>query len=478
MKWNEFYEKEMAALGEDLIVEAMECNKVTVELKAHYVESRPNIFKNIMTAAACILLAVAMTVSFVLMRRSITPGGQPTTDTETETNEPETTDREPEPDTDTTASEDTEMPVEELPVPEDGEQLVFLCVEKRRTDSNENWKYEYDESGNLVGVVSKYDDKRYVYEMEYNDESELEAVYKNSAQEGTVQKITFSGGKVTACESYYCGELEERIVYDYDANENLISITRESGNGESIVECYEYDDNGNLVRKTKTQGDDEYLCVDEYTYNSIGLMIRQDNYNRDYLEGFYEYEYDDNGNLSRTLSYRPAWEEVDGEMIESYVIVDEWLSYYDENGREIESKSFYKGEFDTHTKYEYDEWGNRTREIEFLESGEIKRELTYKCEADAQGRLTKVKLGSYPGGFFECDEYVFEYDDNGNVVKETLGSIVVTYEYSAVCVPEEMAEKAQKTTEMLDGWMGYIHPDELILYKDIDRTLNPDKYTD
>lgn len=90
MKWNEFYEKEMAALGEDLIVEAMECNKVTVELKAHYVESRPNIFKNIMTAAACILLAVAMTVSFVLMRRSITPGGQPTTDTETETNEPET----------------------------------------------------------------------------------------------------------------------------------------------------------------------------------------------------------------------------------------------------------------------------------------------------------------------------------------------------------------------------------------------------
>lgn len=86
MKLSEFFEKEMAALGDEFIVEAMECNKETVGLTAYYVEERPNVFKNIMTAAACILLALAMTVSFVLMRRSITPGGQPTTGTETETN--------------------------------------------------------------------------------------------------------------------------------------------------------------------------------------------------------------------------------------------------------------------------------------------------------------------------------------------------------------------------------------------------------
>lgn len=87
MKWTEYIENEILSIGDDLVVEAMECSKETVALKAYYVEERSSLLRNIGTAAACILLALAMTVSFVLMRRSITPGGQPTSDTETETSD-------------------------------------------------------------------------------------------------------------------------------------------------------------------------------------------------------------------------------------------------------------------------------------------------------------------------------------------------------------------------------------------------------
>lgn len=212
------------------------------------------------------------------------------------------------------------------------------------------------------------------------------------------------------------GNVDESYVYGY--NEKGEQIRREYTYilGESItatdVEEYEYDAKGNRVKEIIRYDGGGIDWIIESTYDDEGNILSYKEYDDDTLY-FREYEYDSDKKLTKETLH--SIDENENDSITSSV---EYI--YDSDKNLIEETSY--GEDGTEsmkTKYEYNDMGDKVSDsIDFYEYADM---LGYtnalnKYEYDDQNRLSLSTR--YEDGQL-VSKLVTEYDDNGNILRET-----------------------------------------------------------
>lgn len=205
--------------------------------------------------------------------------------------------------------------------------------------------------------------------------------------------------------------------YEYDANENLILLTRDDQRGgeDDFEERFEYNDNGQLLFysiNSRVAISSVADFQDEYTYNSAGQLTQLmrtyfgEEPDLDGDNGYrYDYEYDAQGRLStevlipndggselRTYSYN-----TDGGYSISHKTISEFedssvylVRVYNEKKQlvSVANDTNNDGELDSLSTTEYDQYGNRTRyQEDDNNDGTPERSTTFTHVYDAEGNL-------------------------------------------------------------------------------------------
>ena len=184
------------------------------------------------------------------------------------------------------------------------------------------------------------------------------------------------------------------------------------------TECIDslfYDERGNIVRLATWQkigGEWLYACYVDYTYNEMNLRTSRTNYNDFHdgwgfqLGGVYRYNYDEDGKMTDWALEFFGMDEYQKGLIE-----------YDENGLKL-TETIQQYNFGTYylennfmTEFEYDENGNVVREAEFVyEEGMWSANMVRNKEYDEYGNCIIAETKTAAGTVQE--RKVFEYDTN------------------------------------------------------------------
>ncbi len=238
-----------------------------------------------------------------------------------------------------------------------------LLLEERYPLSNYETKYEYGENGNLLTVAT--------FDLE--------------------------------------GNMQLRTEFLYDEIGNL--VYKQHLNAESEIsgeETFEYDEKNNLLVETIHEYDIDYLTVYEYAYDEKGNVLTYKKFvNNEFVE-WTDYEYDTNGYVIVEISRdedgnqtaRATYEYLPGTDFATKIHV------YNEKDEQVS--------FD---EYEYDENGNMTKayfEIQ-KEDGTGISSITYLYFYNEYGNLIRMETTSDIEEYNETSSYEYEYDEAGNV---------------------------------------------------------------
>ncbi len=257
------------------------------------------------------------------------------------------------------------------------EEEQYYLATKTICDNSYNSKeiYEYNSNGNISSHIKYLSDGTVSFEEKYNDEGNIVSYYDRNGRreeweydnEGKVISHTMDGrvgeweydssGKAISYITYNTingrkgEEVLSRANWEYDSSGNVIRETGLGGHGEKYT--WEYDSSGNIIYKE---------TVFEYGHISNGtVQIEYDSYGNKVSEKKsypnnpvndsqkkWAWEYDDNGNKIKCISYS------DSGSIES---IKTWEYEYDNNGnllREVECEYSESGEVEiTEVFYEY-----------------------------------------------------------------------------------------------------------------------------
>ena len=242
----------------------------------------------------------------------------------------------------------------------------YVLVRETDTKSGNVTEYAYDENGDKVSETVTYPDKP--------DET-LYREYTTQYQEDGSKIVTESQTMLMKT-----GEAVSLYTYEYEYSPEGLLLRKtgfENGNLDGEI-LYEYDADGNLIRQSGRNAP------------SIGRDLTK------------EFEYDENGNLTKQTDLDDNGE------------VEGWSTFeYDENGKEI-------------MKHVFTSTGDEPRTYELCQ---------WKYEYDGEGRVMEEwKEGTELGGKYE--HYEYEYDEYGNMCKKKDLTLHITYEYAplSACV--------------------------------------------
>ena len=269
------------------------------------------------------------------------------------------------------------------------------------TDGNGNiTKYEYDGYANMN---KKIDARQNTESYSYNT---IGWLMNKTTPEGYVTayeydnvgnntKITENNNIVTIKNYDYKNNLVKTInsnnnnyTYEYDKANNLLKTTDEQGN----VTSYEYDIYNNVIKETKSSG-----TIYKYEYDNLNRNIKKlvVNNESDILLESREYNYLSGNTTVIAKIYTNATDYITNTKVYNYL--DKVTSDKTE---------------DANKKYTYTKTGNVS-----IEENEIGQRIYYYYNS-----LNKVS-SKYEE--IDTDRYVrtnYEYDNNGNVLKEELSS--------------------------------------------------------
>jgi hypothetical protein len=236
---------------------------------------------------------------------------------------------------------------------------------------------------------------------------------------------------------YVKNRLVSEEVFDYDLNNRLIKSidyvygffrdftgdTPENKDGFiSMIETFEYDEDGNLMEDTMNNVKGDIFKKHIFIFDTNGNLVedgRCKNYDKlldkkkcEYIPST-GYQYNQNN-----------------QMIKKYSIGD-WSPHntdtyykYDNNGREIEAKGFYITKKDTvlgyHYIYQYDNNGNKTKEVEIVgryRSIGFDKYKTESIEYDKFQNITLQEFITLDGQRIKVVRYNYVYDDKGNWIE-------------------------------------------------------------
>ena len=288
---------------------------------------------------------------------------------------------------------------------------------------------------------------------EENPETVSESVYKNPKAEGYTfwGREEYSNGETKSFDG--TGKLEYTETLLFDSNGRIISEQFINSSGNLSSRKYEYDSDGNRISQDfEGYFNDEWQSNEwKYEYEN-GLLKKQIKKDRTTMaESVMINYYDSENRLIKTERFEEeklVSEEIiiyrenskSTEFFANGELTWKRTGIFDSENRIIEIVSEYSGGEIYEGHYEYDEWGNECRYIDY-ENGKLIHDAatTYcgkdmpvftkilypedemavdKFEYDESGKLIEKFSWSNSGGLSLSGWWQYEYDENGNLIKE------------------------------------------------------------
>lgn len=220
----------------------------------------------------------------------------------------------------------------------------------------------------------------------------------------------------------------KRLKYDYTYdNQNRISLEKQLDEANNIIvqTKYDYDDFGNAIKRWDNYGDTN--DVTEYQYNGFNEIIREKS-PAGILKG---YSYNADGKKEYEVVYDPC---------DTDYVYSQTRYYYDYKGRvnkiavAKDDNTFLLGSPNDwiYTEYEYDQLGNKTKEVKDVNGVELQTTYEYNNQSELikitepSGRWTKT-IRDGRGlvvqniiGYDTHDILItdYEYDSNKNLIRQ------------------------------------------------------------
>lgn len=229
------------------------------------------------------------------------------------------------------------------------------------------WMRSYDERDNILseekidpvsgeGMGTLFGEHAYIY----NQEGQIQVEFFGTVDSYETYQY-HENGKIREHCRYTGGELEEKKEYTYDDHGNEIKEveTRYFSEGEEPlvseqITGYLYDDNGNMTESISydEEGDVSFRCG--FEYDEMNQMVKSYILKGDGTEYLtYEaYTYDDNGNLLREDTYGRE------NVSDSFEIGSSTVYEYDAKNRRIKEERYVDGILTRYTITEYEDVAN------------------------------------------------------------------------------------------------------------------------
>ena len=274
-------------------------------------------------------------------------------------------------------------------------------LEKIIYNDAEKWRYGYDANGNVTSVTDAITGTTTRYSYDKNNQ----VTQQTTGSANTVNYTYDANGNIVSLVAM-AGTKATTHGYIYNAIDQLVVMTR---NGSNIIK-YSYDERGNLVTIDYANG---YRILYEYdAANRISRITSSGNSNA--MSSYSTYQYDANGNLISVTSV------AGGTFTDSYK--------YDTLNRLVEYKNYYNT-----YQYEYDETGNRTKEIILNSAGTVISSTIYTY--DQANQLTTANGQAYTydanGNLTSNGSKTFSYDEENRLVevKDNAGASLAKFTY-------------------------------------------------
>lgn len=232
--------------------------------------------------------------------------------------------------------------------------------------------YRYDAAGTLLEYS--------IEEYDTNDNLLSSTCYDENGNMASQYTHTYDELQREVTDSMYLvdetGEITNTLWENiYDEQGNLIRVLEHEDGRTYVAEENTYNDAGKRIRSVAYPDSDGFgnpISVSEYTYDEDGrLIIQSTDYNIIYSNMTTEYEYDQEGNIAREITYE------DGEAFFDYSykydsdgnLLEEIDTYY-QNGNETQTQTTYT--------YEYNEDGYPS-EKEIIDIDEYGNQVVTVC---------------------------------------------------------------------------------------------------
>ena len=251
--------------------------------------------------------------------------------------------------------------------------------------------------------------------------------YESGVNNGRLQKMTFGN--------------DQTVQYSYDKFDRT---TKEQYN--NVTYEYAYDASGQLAKQTSTAGE-EY----NYEYDSLGRLIRSNEYNSGTFEQRTEHIYDASDRLTKqswynaggvtTMSY--AYSTTTGLLSSLNATVQNSsipVTYTYQGANQLRSKAI--GSVMTKAYNFGTSSGYRTALPNYVNYRDSSGNLIYgdNCHYDSNGRLVKI----LDSGSSTTTRAIYGYDEQGQLTSATVGG--TSYEYSYDTAGNIQSKKVGSTT--------------------------------
>jgi len=251
--------------------------------------------------------------------------------------------------------------------------------------------------------------------------------YESGVNNGRLQKMTFGN--------------DQTVQYSYDKFDRT---TKEQYN--NVTYEYAYDASGQLAKQTSTAGE-EY----NYEYDSLGRLIRSNEYNSGTFEQRTEHIYDASNRLTKqswynaggvtTMSY--AYSTTTGLLSSLNATVQNSsipVTYTYQGANQLRSKAI--GSVMTKAYNFRSDSGYATALPDYVNYRDSSSNLIYgdNCHYDSNGRLVKI----LDSGSSTTTRAIYGYDQQGQLTSATVGG--TRYEYSYDTAGNIQSKKVGSTT--------------------------------
>ena len=184
--------------------------------------------------------------------------------------------------------------------------MTVMNTEGMFSDRTE-YKYEYDENGNIVKDVILDEDGSIVNISTYEYDAagnQIKRGYKNESlgSEGEeISEYDTDHNLMKTTDYDEDGTIKEIYLYEYD-NDMLIKFGSYNADGSlNWDSIYEYDSDGKVIKEVGSLSIDGviYSSIEEHEYDADGNLIKTYFYDGDELASWKEYENNDNGKQTK-----------------------------------------------------------------------------------------------------------------------------------------------------------------------------------
>ncbi|MDX6748117.1 hypothetical protein SHK09_15070 [Polaribacter sp. PL03] len=323
-------------------------------------------------------------------------------------------------------------------------QKIIIEKENIKNNNSENYIYDFDKNGIPLKIVK--------------NGLGVDVINRTLRDEGI--HYDFKNGKLVSKLNKMVSGLDGE-TYKYDENWNLIlekhymnnilvkEISQKFDNENKITKKTEYLYGGFSDYNEKTQeGKENYIYEKEdYEYDSSNnlILITSHNFKRNFIEERI-FKFDLNGNIieegqcmksngKTECTYKPLFGfEYDNQnrQVRKFQLAQfsphntDQIFKYDNNGNKIESIGYYiypnkEPIIGYNFKYEYNEFGNKTKDVEVIGKYRRLRFDKYKTEVTEYDKFQNIKLEEYlteSGTPIKVVINNYEYDNFGNWIKK------------------------------------------------------------